>query len=911
MLFYKEKNHDKGDKSQDKYKFKSLQVFNWENQINNKKSYRTVFDRAELTYLGAEFCFYNKKFDESDWKTKVKLVAYQYDNKNKGKKICTIERDVEVPKSENLVVVSEGYGNDDKGEFWKKGNYIWEAFIDGKSVGLKEFLIEDVGVVTKHDNPYFNHFSLKVYEGPDENVSIDQRRYLRVFDTGKTRYIFGELKIVDFVGRIWPCELFFNFFDDTGQLIGQSVFFDFLEPEENDMTYTVTAGWGNQDFNNWKQDDYTVEVVFMDQLVAVLPFSVADYEKEDIRKPDSEDPATEVNQPVEDPDPTTAQDEETTEKTSPANERKSNRELLNKELKKLDELIGLQAVKTKIREHISYIDFLKVRKDLGYKDEEEISLHSVFTGNPGTGKTTVVKLLGQIYKHMGLLSKGHVHTVESTDLISGYIRQTGKDTREHIEKARGGILFIDEAYMLYKKKAENDFGDEAVSAILTEISDGKGDIAIMVAGYPNEMNEFINSNPGLKSRFKNYFHFDDYTPDELINIAQFAARKKNVDLSPEARKLVHKNLIRSYRKRDKTFGNARLAYRTVDEAKMAMGIRVMKKLGEAEINKEVVSKIEAEDIKEVLKEGRKQIIDIPIDEELLNEALIELKQLTGLDNIKQEINDLVKLVRYYRDMKKDFRKAFSIHSVFTGNPGTGKTTVARILGKIYKSLGVLERGHLIETDASDLIAGFIGQTAIKTKERITEAMGGILFIDEAYSITEGRHPDFGKKAVATLLKEMETNRGHFSVIVAGYPRPMKEFIQSNPGLKSRFDQTLVFKDLDAEDLYKIAVGMLASQDLEPDEEAAEHLKKYLEFLTANRNQYFGNARSVRKIIDRAVRSQNLRMAEMKASERSEEKMKTLILDDLREFRIDDFTAFPSIGFRLGKQDEKAEIKKDK
>ncbi len=905
MLFYKEKDNNKGGNIKMNYKFKSLEAFNWENQVNNKKSYRTVFDKFELSYLGAEFCFYNKKFDEEDWKTHVSLVVYQYDDNKKGNKICTIERDVDVPKTENLVIVSEGYGNDNKGEFWNKGKYIWEALIEGKSIAKKEFYIDDAGMVTKHKNPYFDHISLKVYEGPDDNVDINSRNYLKVFDTNKTRYIFGELKIVDLVQRTWPCELFFNFFDDTGQLVGQSIFFDFLESGNDEMTYTLTAGWGSKDFNNWKEDDFTVEVVFMDELVAVAPFSVATYEKADMG-PDSPDEsdAEDDSSTVNDPDPTP--EENTTDRPV---QTVANRELLNQEMTKLDALIGLVDVKAKIKEHISYIDFLKVRKDLGYEEEEEISLHSVFTGNPGTGKTTVVKLLGMIYKHMGLLSKGHVHTVESADLVSGYIRQTGKDTREHIEKARGGILFIDEAYMLYKKKAENDFGDEAVAAILTEISDGQGDIAIMVAGYPAEMKEFINSNPGLKSRFKNYFHFEDYTPDELMQIAQFAAKKKSVDFSPEASDMIQPSIIRAYRKRDRTFGNARLAYRTVDEAKMAMGIRVMKKLGEAEINKDLVSKIELEDVKEILKEGRKNIVDIPIDEELLSEALAELKELTGLDNIKQEINDLVKLVRFYRDMKKDFRKAFSIHSVFTGNPGTGKTTVARILGKIYKALGVLERGHLIETDASDLIAGYLGQTSIKTKQRIMEAQGGILFIDEAYSLTEGRHPDFGKKAVATLLKEMESNKGSFSVIVAGYPVPMEEFIQSNPGLKSRFDQTLEFRDLDAPDLYKVALDMLAKQGLKPDKKAGDHLKEYLKFLSDNRNQYFGNARSVRKIIDRAVKKQNLRMAEMDPEERDEKIMKTLSKSDLSEFKMDEHSVYPSIGFKFSHKDEEQEENK--
>ncbi len=188
----------------------------------------------------------------------------------------------------------------------------------------------------------------------------------------------------------------------------------------------------------------------------------------------------------------------------------------------------------------------------------------------------------------GLLSKGHVHAVESTDLISGFVRQTGSETEKEIEKARGGILFVDEAYMLFRKGVENDFGGEAIAALITEMSDGEGDIAIMFAGYPAEMNDFIESNPGLKSRVKHYFHFDDYTPNELLEIALYAAEKKKVELEKDALEHLEKELTRAFRKRDKTFGNARLAHSIVDEAKINMGVRVMKKIKDSEINKELL-----------------------------------------------------------------------------------------------------------------------------------------------------------------------------------------------------------------------------------------------------------------------------------------------------------------------------------
>ena len=182
----------------------------------------------------------------------------------------------------------------------------------------------------------------------------------------------------------------------------------------------------------------------------------------------------------------------------------------------------------------------------------------------------------------------------------------------------------------------------------------------------------------------------------------------------------------------------------------------------------------------------------------------ELNALTGLANIKQEVNELIKLTKYYREIDRDVLKAFSMHSIFLGNPGTGKTTVARIIGKFYKALGLLERGHVIDADGSDLVAGFVGQTSLKTKDLVKQAMGGILFIDEAYAITEGGPNsgghDFGKKAIAALIKEMEDHRSEFGVIVAGYTDNMKSFIESNPGIKSRFDRTFHFEDFTENEL---------------------------------------------------------------------------------------------------------------
>ena len=871
------------------YKFVAVRCFNWENVSEDQKQYRRVFDKSELAYLGVELNVMNKKYDEKDWEADIFFKAYAYENDKKGKEICTIEEKYKFDKSEDEVYFSKGWGNDKKGNYWDAGSYIWDVYIEDELVGSQKFFIEDVGVVKADDNPYFEFVSLKVYEGPNEDIAEEDRKYMKSFNNENTRYIFGEIKFNDKVHKQWMCELFFNIFDDTGTFIGQVPVKSTIMGELNECaTYTLTQGWGSQETNNWKVDDYTIEAHFQENLIAVASFNVGDTDQEEIYD------NTSYN--------TFEGEDDTTEKKEPKKkkEAKVDKKALKRAFAKLDGLIGLNSIKAQVHEHIKYVEFLQIRKAQGIVDKEDISLHSAFTGNPGTGKTTVVKLLGKIYSSMGLLSKGHVHTVDSSDLISGYVRQTGVSTNKAIEKARGGILFIDEAYMLYRKGTDNDFGVEAIAELITEMSDGKGDIAIMFAGYPKEMEEMISSNPGLKSRIKHHYKFPDYTPDELLEISDYTADKRKVQLSDEAKEILKLQLIRAYRDRDHLFGNGRLVNSIIEDAKINMGVRVVSKLKEKDLNKTVVSTIEAVDIEEVFLEKNAKHVDIPIDEEILKDAMGELDKLLGLEDIKQEVKNTIKLVRYYREIKKDVRKSFQLHSVFTGNPGTGKTTMARIMGKVYKGLGILERGHVVETDSADLIAGYVGQTADKTKQRILEAMGGVLFIDEAYSLTDGNHPGFGKKAVATLLKRMEDSRGEFAVIVAGYTKPMEKFIESNPGLKSRFDQTMTFNDFTAEELYQIGLKMIDDVELVAEKDALDHIRQYLDSLYATRNQFFGNARSVRKIVERAVRNQNLRMASLKAEDRTDKAMKTISLDDVKEFGVNRTLTSQGMGFKFGK-----------
>lgn len=244
-----------------------------------------------------------------------------------------------------------------------------------------------------------------------------------------------------------------------------------------------------------------------------------------------------------------------------------------------------------------------------------------------------------------------------------------------------------------------------------------------------------------------------------------------------------------------------------------------------------------------------------------DDILRELDQLTGL----AEVKTLVREIRAYLEIQRRrshenlLTEPMALHMVFSGNPGTGKTTVARLLARLFKELGALQKGHLIEVERADLVGEYIGHTAQKTREQIKKALGGILFIDEAYSLARGGEKDFGREAIDTLVRAMEENRDNLIIILAGYQREMRNFMQLNPGLRSRFPIHLAFRDFTQEELMSIAEQMVAKRQYRLTDEAREALAAHLKTRLAAGDENSGNARLIRNLVERAVRRQAVRL----------------------------------------------------
>ena len=540
-------------------------------------------------------------------------------------------------------------------------------------------------------------------------------------------------------------------------------------------------------------------------------------------------------------------------------------------LKDLDSFIGMDEVKSAVKEMAYSVQNAMQRAERGLGEQEKMSMHIILTGNPGTGKTTIARKLGEILASIGYLDSGHVVEVDRAKMVSPYQGETPKVVDRLCDKAKGGILFVDEAYTLAPLSASGDRdnqGAQALEKLMKRMEDDRGQFIVIAAGYRTEMENLFRVNPGFRSRFNYFLDIKDYSPEQLFEIMQVFAKSKKYIFSKDAEELTRKMITEMYNSRDKDFANGRTMRTLFDQ--------ICKKQAQRMQGVDI-SSMSNEELMTINKE------DIPYEAPQsvnVGDCLQKLDGLVGLKAVKKEISNLTAFLNL--QIRRGETQTFQgKHYVFTGNPGTGKTTVARIMADIFKTLGVVSRGQLVEADRAKLVAGYAGQTAIKTNQLVDQALGGVLFIDEAYTLKSSDGDTFGAEAIDTLLKRLEDDRGKFICIVAGYTDQMHDFIDTNPGLKSRFTQTIHFDDYTPDELTEIFLHLAQDKSFTIDDDTRAAIHRQFEQLYLRRDKNFGNAREARRIFNEAVERQSQRLVKLMNDPGFQEKdMYSLTKDDL-------------------------------
>lgn len=528
---------------------------------------------------------------------------------------------------------------------------------------------------------------------------------------------------------------------------------------------------------------------------------------------------------------------------------------------KLNKMIGLKVIKESINKIKAYA--------LTNKDSEDLNIHMCFLGNPGSGKTEVARYIAGILYENKILPTNNVIEVDRSGLTSQYFGATAEKTRQAISRAMGGVLFIDEAYALINNSDENhtDYGKEAIDTLVKAMEDYRGKFCVILAGYKNETLQMLSANPGFKSRIQFILDFPNYSRDELKSIAELMLKDRQYTIGDAAMSRILD--ITDIKRKESNFANAREIRNILDQVIMCQNMRCAgkadKELGIVDVNKYI----------------RDAKINLPTSDSNTETKLLsgedELDALIGLASVKR----MIKKIKAYAKRNKN-EKGFNLHMCFYGNPGTGKTEVARIISRILYDAGVLEEAKLVETDARGLLSKYVGESALKTEAKVNEAMNGVLFIDEAYSLmssaTATAATSYGEEAISVLIKEMEDKRGQFCVILAGYKDEIRHMLSENPGFESRIQFTLDFPDYSREELGEIARIFLSKKKYEIEEAAFERLLDVTEYYRSCPS--FANARTVRNILEQVLMNQNLRTEDSEA-------INTIIIDDVDDYLADE------------------------
>lgn len=519
-------------------------------------------------------------------------------------------------------------------------------------------------------------------------------------------------------------------------------------------------------------------------------------------------------------------------------------------LERLERMAGLKKVKSKIHSLVNFAKLQQKRQEAGLPTKVP-SLHARFLGNPGTGKTTVARLLGQIYKQMGLLSSGHVVIEERKNFLGRFYDSEANAVKNALDRAKGGILLIDEAYNLYVENDPKDPGRRVLEYLLTALGDEENrDWMLILAGYPDEMEQMLNSNPGIKSRVNEVVEFEDLEVEDLLKIAELYCENNSYELSEDARKALREVITLEFDNKDKHFGNGRYVNKLMETVISTNMSTRISRIGSPTV--EQLMTIEAEDILSAVNHKGSAKIG-GFDEAAIDDALARLDSLVGLGKVKSAIHNFVNVARYLNSCGERIKGKGLLKWNFTGNTGTGKSTVAQILADILKAMNLIRSSDVTEVKGEEIFNVSDFECNEVLRDAVKRTRKGMLLIDgDAPEFRSNEYRMSSEQIRFKLASLVQEDKSTGALVISECSSPKLSIAHSlaSNGIYD-YDHTFIFDDYSEEELFEILAQCLKKHEVRFSVEAEVIIKEYIGRLCENRDLAFANARTM-KNLSRAI-----------------------------------------------------------
>ena len=696
----------------------------------------------------------------------------------------------------------------------------------------------------------FEILSIKMFN-LEECLLSQKRTYLLQFDQSRTSYAAAEITLInpssnnkEYVLRgltIWYLE---------DEEVGRTDFN--LEIKKDWELVEFVQSWGTPLPGFWKQGEGRIEVLLENSLILKQVFQIGSSEIIDFAVEENIASENSNKLPTQQP-----------RKIEHLNRSFSDTYSLPSLFEEFDNYVGLKNLKQSLKDFITYLDFINERKKSGIETEESISANCIFLGNPGTGKTSIARLLGKFFKSIGLLEHGHVIEVDRSDLVGEYVGETAKKTDKIINQALGGILFIDEAYSLKKENSGQDFGQEAIDIILKRMEDYKGNFFVIAAGYPALMQYFLESNPGLKSRFTHYFSFDNYTAEELTSIYKLFSSKDKYIVHKEAELFLAEKLEIISANANETFGNARYVRNLYNETKVQLSKRYQL-LEENEKDFSALNTLRKEDVQLAFLNLENRINNCRVSDEKLDKYISEVNNLVGLDDVKIVFNKILASIKV--DKLKKERSITSLqknlNSIFISEHGSGTSTIARLYAKSLKESDRLTSGQLIEIDGSTFYGLNKLDAYLMIDELFKKLLGNVILVNDVMASLQCTN-DFSDSLLQYFLKKLYLINDDVAAILSGTSEEIDMLINNFPVLGNQFPNIFNFESYSTRQLLEIALKISQKNNYQLDEGAWQQMLELIIELKKETRKNFYNTRTLKEIIYKAISYQEDRILSVK------------------------------------------------